>query len=387
MKVVRKYGWMLFILLILSINVISISDYAHAKARRVYLTDFVLENRIGNQGFSNTLSSESASYEATVAALEILDYYNLFEVPCWFGEHGKWWGALHYHVNRSSLGSNMESVLKDLIDNKNENLYTIYQILKVLAILDESISTTLETSIESYITTLEYSDGGFSSLGNTTNPNIVATYHSLMVLTFINKNITNLETHLNWTKKCLNSDGGFGGTIELSSTLTDTYYAISILSEFGDLSDLSPAKTIEYVRSLGSYADTNPLNLGGFFPDSTAQYPLISSTLHAIETLFLLDETSLTSQEKSATINWILNRQNINDGGFVDLSEGVETKSSSIMTSWKAFRTLGYLDQNLLKLEQDIWMVEFNYWILVILLASIGVAVSFIIFIYRRRKI
>ncbi|MFX1316897.1 MAG: hypothetical protein ACFE9T_13630, partial [Promethearchaeota archaeon] len=89
---------------------------------------------------------------------------------------------------------------------------------------------------------------------------------------------------------------------------------------------------------------------------------------------------------KSPTVNWVIDHQNYIDGGFVDSTDGYEQKSSSVFNSYFAFETLKTFN-SLSRLGEEVWMVEFNYWILIGLLGGIGLTVLLIYFIWRKRRV
>jgi hypothetical protein len=59
---------------------------------------------------------------------------------------------------------------------------------------------------------------------------------------------------------------------------------------------------------------------------------------------------------------------------------------SSVVSSYYAFKTLEIFG-SLGKLKAEVFMVEFNYWILFIIFASIGVIAVIGVIIWRRRRI
>ena len=78
--------------------------------------------------------------------------------------------------------------------------------------------------------------------------------------------------------------------------------------------------------------------------------------------------------------------QNFIDGGFVDNTDSSEEKFSSVINSYFAFETLKAFN-SLSRLDEEVWMVEFNYWILLGLLGGIGLTILLIYFIWRKRRV
>jgi hypothetical protein len=98
----------------------------------------------------------------------------------------------------------------------------------------------------------------------------------------------------------------------------------------------------------------------------------------------LINETLLNSNQITG---WVLSRQYFKDGGFSDLTEGDDQLSSSVFGSYFAFKTLKSFDPSLLTLAVEIWAVEFNYWILIIIMGIIGLIAIIGVVIWRRRRI
>jgi hypothetical protein len=110
---------------------------------------------------------------------------------------------------------------------------------------------------------------------------------------------------------------------------------------------------------------------------------LLSSTFFCVKTISLIDASELNV---GSTVTWVLARQAFEDGGFAENSEGYKQKVSSLIASYYAFNTLKALN-SLSSLTSEIWMVEFNYLILIVVLGSIGLGIAAIVFLWRRRRI
>jgi prenyltransferase beta subunit len=112
---------------------------------------------------------------------------------------------------------------------------------------------------------------------------------------------------------------------------------------------------------------------------------MISSTFYCVIGISLIDDGELEDEEE--TLAWILNRQNFKDGGFKDIDDGSEQKYSSVVNSYYALEIINLLDTDSVSLNEEIFMVEFNWWILVGLLIGVGVVAVAIIIIRRKRRI
>ncbi|MHA1488269.1 MAG: prenyltransferase/squalene oxidase repeat-containing protein [Promethearchaeota archaeon] len=345
---------------------------ALAKSRKTYLTDFLLENKIDDEGFAN-------SFEATSYSLEILNYYNIITVEGWFGSET--------NVNASILQKNLENDIKAKLNNNSIDVYDLYHFIKSADILKSSIDPNLKDKIIDYVKACRIGGGGFSPTNESTSVSVSSTYHAIKIFSLINETITNENSHKNFVLSCRNNDGGYGGDRSSSSTIVNTYYAVSIINELGNMTDLiKPDLTIDYLNSSYCASESDINNYGGYFPDEQAEHALLSSTYYCVKTISLLNSTKL-SFIKEHTIKWVLNRQNFQDGGFVDIGDEYEQKYSSIISSYFAFNTLKILDEDLLLLNEEVFMTEFNYWILITIFSAIGIICMIYIFIWRSKKI
>jgi hypothetical protein len=341
---------------------------ALAKTRNGYIVSFILNNEIEGEGFSNAISEDSIiSFDATAYAIELLDHYN------------------RKPQETELLQSNLMDEIIDMFNTDDVELYDLYFLLKSLKILEydiETEETVYFNRIYDYINDTEQIDGGFSHSNSSTSRSISSTYYVMQIYTLLAKPIQNITLHKNWVLSCNNSDGGYGGNQTLPSNMFDTCFATFILYDIGNVTELVDVNmTLIYLNSfyIDNAADFN--NFGGYLPFEVAAYTSLSSTYFCIKAINLLE-----GELHSDTVNWILYRQNFQDGGFVDLSDGYQQKNSSITSTYYAFESLSILN-SLSRLNVEIWRVEFNYWILGILLSSIGLIIGIIVYVYRKRRI
>ncbi|MHA2391685.1 MAG: prenyltransferase/squalene oxidase repeat-containing protein, partial [Promethearchaeota archaeon] len=325
------------------------------KTRHGYLVDFIYDTEIDGEGFKNSILAEDIMLpEATSYALGILYEY----------------GMNPHEI--TDLRSFLEDQITNMFDSDSVSLYDLYFLLKSLDILDyiSLVDENLKNRIYRYMNETQQHDGGFSLSNSSSMASLSSTYFAYQILSLIEQPFPNITLHKNWILLCNNSDGGYGGNRSLSSTIYNTYNAVFLLNELGTVDELvDKNQTLNYIDSfyVSNPSDTN--KVGGFLPDLTANYPLLSSTYYCVIITFLIDETLLNSRD---TVNWILSRQSFQDGGFADITEGTDQRTSSIVTSFYAFKTLSTFGA-LYKLSAEIWAVEFDYMILIILMASIGV--------------
>ncbi|MCJ7650553.1 MAG: hypothetical protein MUP85_18235, partial [Candidatus Lokiarchaeota archaeon] len=184
---------------------------------------------------------------------------------------------------------------------------------------------------------------------------------------------------------CNNTDGGYGSNSTLSSTLLTTYQVVILINALtGSVDNLTnKTATLEYLTSFYMNDSTDINNYGGYLPDITALNVLLSSSLTCLDSIGLIDSTEL---HQVPTINLVLSCQNFRDGGFSDKITGYYQELSSITASYYAFKIL--LSFNSLHLlNEEIFMVEFNYIVLIVMLSAIGILIFVAYWIWRKRKI
>jgi len=338
------------------------------KTRNAYLVDFLFSTEIEGEGFKNGVEGGEPINEATAYALEILDYY----------------GRTAHDV--TDLETYLETELETMFDDDEIVLYELYYLLKSLDILDDlnNLDDSLKNRIHQFINGTEQISGGFSFSNTSTLASMSSTYFVVQVFDLIEEPIPNKTVHKDWIILCNNSDGGYGGNRSLSSTLLTTYYAVYLLDALNFSDDLADINlTLTYLNSfyIQNPSDTN--NFGGCLPDLTANYALISSTYHCVSAIYIINESMLNSGQ---TTKWVLSRQYFQDGGFADITEGTSQRISSVISSYYAFETLDLFD-SLGKLSAAVFMVEFEYWILIIILGSIGLVAAIGVILWRRRRI
>ena len=110
---------------------------------------------------------------------------------------------------------------------------------------------------------------------------------------------------------------------------------------------------------------------------------MLSSTYYCVKGIELIDESELNGE---TTFNWVLNHQNFLDGGFGDWVEGNDQRGSSVSTSFYAFKLLEIFD-SLELLNEDVFTVELNFLIVIIIASIIAIVIGIIYFFIRRRRI
>ena len=361
---------------------LSISPLVLGKTRKTYLTDFLLDNLIEDEGFSNSNReeyrehSDDVDYEATAYALEILENYQLLEKKDIFG-------TVEKTYNSSDLQEDLESSIDSMFQTGNIDLYIIYYILKSLEGMDFDIEGILALQIKTYIDSNAQDDGGFSGSSTSSSSNLISTYFTLQIYDLLDLPIPNTK---GFVGSCSNPDGGFGGDSTSSSTIANTYYALLIMEFYDDFGAMpSEDSTIDYLNSFFVDDENDEDNYGGFLPDQNAEYALLSSTYYCLKAISLIDEDEI--EDKDAITQWIMNHQNFQDGGFVDESDGYNQKFSSVISTYYAYESLKLLgNQDLL--EEKVFMLEFEWydWVIFVCILCALIALCIIGIAYWRKR-
>ncbi len=343
---------------------------ASAKPRDSYLVDFIYSEQVGDEGFGN-------SYQETAQALEILNHFNLFTVEGLFGVENK--------VDVPTLRDYLDGKLTEMFDEENVDLYDLYGILKSLTYLNYAIDSGLSLDIYGYINATGHVSGGFAPTNTSKAVNVVSTFYAYRIYDLLVVDMPNQTIHTNWLLSCNNTDGGYGSNSTLSSTLLTTYQAVILINELtGSVDNLAnKTATLEYLTSFYISDTTDINNYGGYLPDLTALNVLLSSSFTCLNSTGLIDSNEL---HQVPTVNMVLSRQNFLDGGFSDKITGHDQELSSITTTYYAFKIL-YSFDSLHLLNEEIFMVEFSFITLIIVLSAVGILGFVVYWIWRKRRI
>ncbi len=366
-----RYNLSLGLILIITL-LCNITPAALAKTRQSHLIDFLYDNQ-------NSDGTFGIAYHDTAYALEIIDSFNAYQVEALFGGTKS--------VNILTLTSYLLNLIQTMFDAENIDLYTLLYYLDTLnrmGSLEPSLNSSLHNNIYRHLNETNQIGGGFGPTNTSTSANMVSTFFVYNIFTIIEEPVVNQSVHKNWVLSCNNTDGGYGGNQSLSSTIVTTYFAAYLVDALGDINDLvNKTKTLEYFESFFVDDPNNTANFGGYLPYFLTDNTLLSSTFYCVKGIELIDESKLNGD---TTVNWILNRQNFRDGGFGDWAEGNDQRSSSVSTTFYAFKLLATFN-SLDVLNEDIFEVEFSYLILIIVSSTIGVIIVIIYLFIRKRRI
>lgn len=358
----------MFLALIITL-LLGITPIASAKTRQSHIIDFLYENQNNDESFGT-------STQDTANAIEIIDHYGVYKIEGFLQEIKK--------VDISTLKVYLEDEITSIFNREKIDIYDLFYILSTLDFLGASLNSSLHDKIYEYLNETVQSTGGFSPTNTSTNVNLISTFYIYNIFTLIDESVENKALHKNWVLSCNNTDGGYGGNQSLSSTLLTTYYAIYLVKELGEVSDLAnQTSTLNYLKSFYIDDPDNLDNFGGYLPDAFAKNSLLSSTYFCVEGIRLIDPNELN---KLTTVNWVLNHQNFQDGGFSDHVEENDQKLSSISASFYAFEILKAF-KSLDLLYEDIFMVEFSFLTLIIVMSIFGIIIAAIYLIWRKRRI
>jgi len=356
----RKSQKLAFIVIFLT-GILTITPMVAAATRRTYLTNYILAHQVENNGFGG-------SPEETLRSLEILNDCGILS-----------------GMSTQILQSHLQNQIQIKFDDNNMDVYDLYYLLKSLDLLisGELVNSSLKLVILNFLDGTNQTGGGFSPINNTGNPSITSTYFAIQAYDMIDDTLDINDIHKNWTLNCRNgADGGYGGNASLPSSLTSTYFAISILDALEATNEIvNVSDTINYLKSFYVSETSDQYNYGGYLPDADAKYAILSSTYYCIYSLNILSPTELNG---GPTCNWVYSLQNIKDGGFADRSSSDILKDSTIPCSYYAFKIITVLGGNL---DVQIWMVEFNWIILIIVLSLVGILIIIGLFFWKKRRI
>jgi len=371
----NKIFIILFLLSLITVSLGAIFTPVTARSRRTYLTDFIFNNRIENLGYSNSILEENTiSEQSTYYALQMLEDLNLLE------------SQEDLDIIATTLAQNVQAELNGLDDNSLVNLYYLLQSLELLDGLDK-ISTDNKNEIMNWVNISKHENGGFKN-NNISSPTVFYTYFSVKILDLLSsENISDSQKHAEWIISCYKPDGGFGGNSTLNSSIIGTYYAVlgvNFLASINNLS-LQEESIIQYLMEFYISNIANSQNYGGFSQTDSPSKSLVSTTFYCVSTVDLLNSSQLDSQ---TILQWVLKSQNPIDGGFSESTSDGSTLYSSMITTYYAFNIIKYFDPDFSSLNENVWDVEFNWIILlIIILVMIAVPTLIIFIIWKKRKV
>lgn len=372
--------------LILVIGLVVFPIFGISKTRQEYIEDFIYSGQDDLYGaFSDTYNNPDDDREvetvgSTHSAMLALNILDAIDLDTFTATDTYLYDQIGYGIQYDDL----------------ENISLCLETLYVLDEADESAT---------FLDDLDQEDDIMEFFENRS----VSSGYSIGYSEYIGLNATIYNTYLvikgyyyldsmsevlvdNVTEYILNSfntDGGFKSfPTGDSSSLTSTFYAIQTLNYLGSLDTLNSNLTLisNYVNQF--YVDDALAedHNGGYSYNAFGEIPFatVRATYEAILTLNLLD-VSFPDQE--ATSNWILQNQNIEDGGFSENALEGQERVSSITTTSQVIHILNdFGDLDLL--SEEFGDYKLRWWIvLIIIIVVLGAGVTGIILYQRRIKL
>ncbi len=377
---IKKRYLFTIIPLVFLIGLVVFPAFGLCKTRKQYTVDFIMSTEDDVwKSFSEydrftDSDNEIETLETTragIGGLYLMDEVDQVDsemVKVWIRDRTSWAIDLNDNLENASFGIEGLYYL-DLIDYYGRKNDFIQFSMNFSEIYGSSIG---------YALTLE------------TNASVAGTYHVVKSIYHLNamddidvSNITEFVENL------LNTDGGFKYSPSATeSSLSATYYAIQTLNYLDALTDFQNKSLVKtYVDNF--YVDDTTLtaHYGGFshLIESETPFTTVIATFEAVSTLYSM---GFTSPDQEATKNWILNTQNIEDGGFAEnLLSGNQQRSSTI-TTYYALNALNLIDPGLIVLSEEFGDYKLRWWIvLIVVLVVIGAGITGYILYERRIKL
>ena len=190
----------LIIFTLVFIVTFSIIPSVLAKPRKTYITDFLYECEIEDEGFSNSVENDDdMSKEATAYALEILDQFDLLQKKDLFG-------TVEKEINTTDLPDELEGNAKSRAGSGDPNIYKLYFLLKSLELLEDTnkdyeVSSSLKSKIRTFVDSLLQKDGGYAVSQTSTSATMASTYFALKIYDLLDKDYANKSITKYWIRK------------------------------------------------------------------------------------------------------------------------------------------------------------------------------------------
>lgn len=274
------------------------------------------------------------------------------------------------------------------IEGGTVSVYASYHAVQAMDVIDEitAVASELTTFLDLCKVTVSATKLGWAN--QPSGPvSLISTAQALETYYTYQGNLSQFTTSVKdqvaaFTLACQNVDGGFGDNETSPSSLEATHAALQILSRLVTPSG-SDQLIYDYVMAFKA-TNANYTGRVGGFTDGTNPYPSLSQTYHASKILEFLGNTT---DSDGYTQAWILNRQNLADGGFVDRCETDLDLKSNIFSTFYALEALQVYDDDLSGLKGAEWDLEFDWVPLVIIIVVLACGIALIVVVWRRRRI
>ncbi|MHA1271159.1 MAG: prenyltransferase/squalene oxidase repeat-containing protein [Candidatus Helarchaeota archaeon] len=312
-------------------------------------------------GFTEYPNNNPPDIQSTYQSLYILSTYGLLfrydkiTIARWINETQNSDGGFPYIENESS---SMEA--------------TFYAVmtLKLLGYMPHN-------NVTNWINQCWNDNFGFGNIPNSTST-ILSSYYALSILSFLGINLSQYNTS-QWLLTLQNNQSelnyGAFSSDGINYNLLTTYFALEALNLTGNLNDINKTAAIEWISACQNIDPYKSQTYGSFSSDSSSLDYSIMNCYAALKSLTLLNSSINLSQY---IIDWILNCQNLIDGGF---ATSITVQSSSVASSFYAIISLNILNApNLFSLSITS-TIPFNFpvWALIILIPIAGIVIIYAI--------
>ncbi|MHA1340480.1 MAG: prenyltransferase/squalene oxidase repeat-containing protein [Promethearchaeota archaeon] len=377
----------------LLLSIIIFPSLVLAVKRQEYLQNFIMQNYNEiSGGFYEykqpSSTSEDTSIIATRCSISVLSRLNILNSEI---------------LDDESKSLRTRNFFKDELTpsiSENNTIKLAYA-LEGLDIMDKTseIDSSVKNDIYTYLSNSKRIYGSYTGYALFPDENlsasIIGTYFAIKIYYHLNDlSIVDKTGVVNYIKSCLkDATVGKGFQSNVSSgeiSLENTFAAVETLKYLDSISQLSTNEKDQIVQYIDSFYNNDPnneMNYGGysFYIEDELPMSTFLATYYATSVRFNLYSAYAPSDE---TIDWVLEHQNPNDGGFMDnIMPGLEQHSSTII-SYYAVEILYMKDPTLSYLQESVWSIDINWWLVGGITALIvAIVVAIILGIKRRNRI
>lgn len=362
-----------------------------ATTRRVYLTDFIMNNYDDvEDGFYEYKTEKSTLNDLSILASRssvlVLNLTGQFSNK--FSDENNLLGLRNFFL---------DGITPSLDNNDTRTLAYCLEGLNLINKIDQ-IDSSVQTDILNYLGNCKKIVGlteGFAySLKTELPATVYGTYFVLKCYYHLGllSDIIDETAVTNFIMNCLGV-ASVGKGFKSNSTnddisLENTYYAVRSIDLLGTISSISQTERNNIDTYLASfYVNDDVLkdHYGGY-----SQYPLNDLPFATMLTTYYASTARYIVKGSNAFISqtekWVLNHQNPADGGFMDnVLPGQEQCSSTIISGY-AIELLKICDPNLNNLESQIWTMDID-WVTITIISLVVIAsVVAGILAYRKRS-
>jgi prenyltransferase beta subunit len=388
-NMVRKRTF--YIITIISLFAITmIAPSVLGAKRSELLVDFVLDCQDEqNKAFGdNPSNNENPSAIATMASVYILNTLEEYD-----------------NLDSNTKTSLLSWILDELdIAILSEDLITISYLLEAIDVIgtpSDELSESEIDDLKNLLLKLKDTHGesigyGISEDDNTT---LFGTYFAVKCYSHLDLILNEGDplydigvNIINYVDSCYNETvGGYKTNTSDDYTtisLINTYYATNIVDMLGLRSSIA-----EIVDNISIYIESfyvDNINMkshyGGYslYPEDEVPFSTFLASYYALQSLKAIKPATLPSD---ATIEWILNHQNPEDGGFIENNELSGDIISSALTSYYAVKIFSLGGDNMVRnnLYKEAWGFDI-LWPLIILVVILIIALVIAGIVYYRNK-